>query len=425
MGNKKAAEMFRSRIVGEGELRPSELLANPRNWRTHPKAQLDALRGLLTEVGWVQRVIVNRETGHIVDGHARVERARERNEPTVPVLYVALTPEEEGLVLAALDPIGGMAETDQAALDALLDGIGDVDERLQSFLDDLRADGEFEQTTGKTDEDDVPEVRPNAVTKAGDVWICGRHRVMCGDSTSASAVGGLMSGARADLVFTDPPYGMSYDGGRGKKNVGMIAGDGARGEDLISLVRGALASARSFCKEGSAAYVCFPWRTYAQFELALQESGLSISSCIVWDKKSIGLGHQDYRPQHEFIFYSKGGQFYGDRSESDVWYMSRGSTAEYVHPTQKPVELVERALSNSSKQGDLVIDCFGGSGSTLIACEKKGRDARLMELDPKYCDVIVRRWQDFTGLEAVLEADGAPFNSMTPAPQATKAKATA
>ena len=128
----------------------------------------------------------------------------------------------------------------------------------------------------------------------------------------------------------------------------------------------------------------------------------------MWDKKSIGLGNSNYRPQHEFIFYC-GGQWFGDKSESDVWYMSRGNTGAYVHPTQKPVEMIERALKNSSKAGDIVIDCFGGSGSTLIACEKNARKARLMELDPKYCDVIVKRWQAFTGKTAKLEATGEPF----------------
>ncbi len=178
---------------------------------------------------------------------------------------------------------------------------------------------------------------------------------------------------------------------------------------MMLKVRDALVGAKTYSKAGGAAYVCFPWRTYAQFENAMQECGFDISACIVWDKKSIGLGHQHYRPQHEFIFYSKGGSFHGNRSESDVWYMSRGSTGEYVHPTQKPVELIVRALNNSSKSGDVVIDCFGGSGSTLIACEKNGRYSRLMELDSKYCDVIIKRWQDFTGQQAMLEGDGRTF----------------
>ena len=236
---------------------------------------------------------------------------------------------------------------------------------------------------------------------------------MCGDSTSIDAMDKLMDGQKADMVFTDPPYGMSYDGGRGKKQFGMIKGDDAKGADLIALVRDALATAKASCKEGASAYVCFPWRTYSEFEDAMLSCGMAINSCIVWDKKSVGLGHQDYRPQHEFIFYSKGGQFYGDRSQSDVWYMSRGSTAAYVHPTQKPVELVEKAIENSSKKGDAVVDCFGGSGSTLIACEKTGRHGRLMELDPKYCDVIVKRYIDFTGQKAVHAETGKTFEAMS------------
>ena len=190
---------------------------------------------------------------------------------------------------------------------------------------------------------------------------------------------------------------------------GPIMGDDKTGEDLIALVRDALATAVASSKSGAAAYVCFPWRTYSEFEAALGACGLDISACIVWDKKSIGLGNSNYRPQHEFIFYCKGGSWFGDRSQSDVWYMSRGSTSAYVHPTQKPVELIERALNNSSKCGDTILDLFGGSGSTLIACEKTGRESRLMELDPKYCDVIVKRWQEFTGKTATLESTGQPF----------------
>ncbi len=189
----------------------------------------------------------------------------------------------------------------------------------------------------------------------------------------------------------------------------MILGDDKTGDDLIALVRDAMVSAIASSKSGAATYVCFPWRTYSEFEAALEDCGLKVSACIVWDKKSIGLGNANYRPQHEFIFYIKGGAWYGDRAQSDVWYTSRGATGEYVHPTQKPVELIQRALENSSKGGDVVLDLFGGSGSTLIACEKTGREARLMELDPKYCDVIIKRWQEFTGQAAVLEATGEPF----------------
>jgi DNA modification methylase len=220
---------------------------------------------------------------------------------------------------------------------------------------------------------------------------------------------------------------MSYGGGRAKgdhalnkqtggvliKAHGMIKGDDLQGDDLIQLVRDAIATAISCSKQGAAYYICFTWRTYSEFEQAIELGGGTVANCIVWDKKSIGLGNSNYRPQHEFIFYVKGGAWYGDKSESDVWYMSRGATGEYVHPTQKPVELVERALSNSSKGGDIILDSFGGSGSTLIACEKSGRKARLMELDPKYVDVTIKRWQDYTGREAIHAETGKTFNELS------------
>lgn len=189
---------------------------------------------------------------------------------------------------------------------------------------------------------------------------------------------------------------------------GMILGDDLEGDDLLRMIADSIGAAKMSAKDGAALYVCFTWRTYSEFQSALKAAGVEVKACIVWDKKSIGLGNSNYRPQHEFIFYC-GGQWYGDKSESDVWYMSRGATGKYVHPTQKPVELIERALKNSSKRGDVVHDCFGGSGSTLIACEKTGRHSRLMELDPKYVDVIVKRWQEFTGKTATLESDGRTF----------------
>jgi DNA modification methylase len=273
----------------------------------------------------------------------------------------------------------------------------------------------IEETEGLTDEDAVPDVPDEPKTKLGDIYILGNHRLMCGDSTSITDVDKLMDGNKADMVFTDPPYGMSYGGGRaqgenvkfknrsgGIKSHGMILGDDKTGDDLIQLIRDALASAVATTKAGASFYVCFPWRTYSEFEAAMNQCGLKTSACIVWDKKSIGLGLSNYRPQHEFIFYSKGDSWYGDKAQSDVWYMSRGATGKYVHPTQKPVEIVEKAINNSSKSGDIILDVFGGSGSTLIAAEKIGRCARLMELDPKYCDVIVQRWEEFTGKKAVL-----------------------
>ena len=391
------------------------LIEYSRNPRKNDHA-VDKIAGAIKEFGF--RVpVVAKSDGLVVDGHLRLKAAKKLGMIEVPVILADdMTEAQIKAFRISVNRMAEFAEWDNELLSLEFSELTDMgfDLDLTGFTaDEIAALTPEQIEPGLTDEDAVPEVPKQPVTVLGDVWVLGGHRLMCGDSTSIDAMDKLMAAQKADMVFTDPPYGMSYDGGRGKKQFGMIKGDDAKGADLIALVRDALATAKASCKEGASAYVCFPWRTYAEFEDAMLSCGMAINSCIVWDKKSVGLGHQDYRPQHEFIFYSKGGQFYGDRSQSDVWYMSRGSTAAYVHPTQKPVELVEKAIGNSSKKGDAVIDCFGGSGSTLIACEKTGRHGRLMELDPKYCDVIVKRWQDFTGKIATHAETGEPFAEVT------------
>lgn len=395
----------------------SVLIPYARNARTHSDEQIAQIAGSIKEFGFNNPVLIDKDNG-VIAGHGRLAAARKLGLKEVPCIRLEhLTETQRKAYILADNRIalnsGWEAELLSLELSDLLDGGVNL-ESLGFDADEIDALlNKIEPTEGLTDEDATPEVPEEPVTKPGDVWVLGKHRLMCGDSTSVDAVDKLMAGQKADMVFTDPPYGMSYDGGRGKKQFGMIKNDDATGDNLIALVRDALVSFLSFAKGGAPAYVCFPWRTYAQFEGALIEAGREVNCCIVWDKKSVGLGHQDYRPQHEFIFYSKGEQFYGDRSQSDVWYMSRGNTGAYVHPTQKPVELVEKAIKNSSKTGDIVCDCFGGSGSTLIAAEKTGRIARLMELDPKYCDVIVKRWQDFTGKQATLESTGQTYSELT------------
>lgn len=386
-----------------------------RNPRKNDHA-VDKIAAAIKEFGF--RVpVVAKSDGLVVDGHLRLKAAKKLGMAEVPVILADdMTEAQIKAFRISVNRMAEFAEWDNDLLALEFAELTDMgfDLDLTGFTaDEIDALTPVQVEEGLTDEDAVPDVPADPVTRLGDVWVLGSHRLMCGDSTSIDAFDSLMAGQHADMIFTDPPYGMSYDGGRGKKQFGMIKNDDAQGTDLIALVRDALATAKASCKEGASAYVCFPWRTYAEFENAMQSCGMDINSCIVWDKKSVGLGHQDYRPQHKFIFYSKGGKFYGDRAQSDVWYMSRGNTGAYVHPTQKPVELVEKAINNSSKKGDLVVDCFGGSGSTLIACEKIGRHARLMELDPKYCDVIVKRWQDFTGKIATHAETGEPFAEVT------------
>tara|TARA_R110002126_G_scaffold123066_1_gene264971 strand:- start:16 stop:1314 length:1299 start_codon:yes stop_codon:yes gene_type:complete len=392
----------------------SELIPYARNARTHSDEQVAQIAASINEWGWTTPVLID-EGGEIIAGHGRVLAARKLGIEEVPAMTATgwSDAQKHAYVLADNQlPMNAEWDMDMLKLEMKdLDSDG-FDLSLIGFDDDILSGLMVDETEGLTDEDAVPDVPENPVTVEGDVWLLGDHRLMCGDSTSIDAVDKLMAGQKADMVFTDPPYGMSYGGGRaGKigsndgtvKKHGVILGDDKTGDDLIGLVRDAMASAVGVSKSESAKYVCFPWRTYTEFEAAMLDCGLKPSACIVWDKKSIGLGNANYRPQHEFIFYVKGGAWYGDKAQADVWYSSRGSTGDYVHPTQKPVELIERAVTNSSKGGDVILDVFGGSGTTMIAAEKNGRHSRLMELDPKYCDVIVKRWEDFTGKTATLQ----------------------
>jgi len=400
------------------------LVPYARNARTHSDEQVDKIAASIKEFGFLNPVIVDGENG-IIAGHGRIMAAKKLGLDEVPTVEAAhLTDAQKRAYILADNRLALDAGWDNELLRVEFADLTDegFDLALTGFTDDeieaLEPDPEPEE--GLTDEDAVPEEPEKPVTVEGDVWVLGNHRLMCGDSTSVDAMADLVGSTKADIIFTDPPYGMSYGGGRSPgstekgarvKAHGMIKGDDLQGDDLVGLVRDALASSIACTKEGAPLYACLTWRTYAEFETSLEALGREVKACIVWDKKSIGLGNAHYRPQHEFIFYC-GGQWYGDKSQSDVWYMSRGNTGDYVHPTQKPVELIEKALNNSSKSGDMVVDCFGGSGSTLIACEKLNRHARLMELDPKYCDVIIKRWQDFTGQQAVHEETGKTFADM-------------
>lgn len=406
-----------------------KLIPYARNSRTHSDEQVAQICGSIKEFGFTNPVLIDGE-GVIIAGHGRTIAAQRLNMKEVPCLRLDyLTEAQKKAYVIADNKLALNAGWDDEMLALELGDLKelDFDLSLTGFDDDelnkLLAEAVNE---GLVDEDDAPLPPDEPISKLGDVWQLGSHRVMCGDSTSIDAVDKLMEGQKADMVFTDPPYGMSYGGGRAKgdhalnknggvliKAHGMIKGDDLEGENLISLVRDAIATCIASSKQGAAYYICFTWRTYSEFEEAIELGGASVANCIVWDKKSIGLGNANYRPQHEFIFYVKGGAWYGDKGQSDVWYMSRGATGEYVHPTQKPVELVEKAISNSSKPGDLVLDVFGGSGSTLIACEKTSRHCRLVDLDPKYVDVMVKRWQDYTGKQAIHAESGKTFAEMS------------
>ena len=405
------------------QIKVSDLTNYENNSRTHSVEQVSQICASITEFGFNNPILID-SNNQIIAGHGRLQAAKKLELETVPCVELSnLSDAQKKAYVIADNQIALNSGWDLDMLKAEVNNLIELDFNVDLLgFDDDFLDGLLDVQTpeGLTDEDEVPEAPEKPVSVLGDIWQLGNHRLMCGDSTSIDAVDRLLDGQKADMVFTDPPYGMSYGGGRAagssKKGAtvkahGMIIGDELREEALVELIRESLSASVLNKKDGGAVYVCFPWRTYSDFEAGLIEAGLTIKACIVWNKKSIGLGNSNYRPQHEFIFYC-GGQWFGDKAQSDVWSMGRDHGASYVHPTQKPVELIEKALQNSSKSEDVVHDCFGGSGSTLIACEKNNRHARLMELDEKYVDVIINRWQNFTSKQAVHIESGKTYEEL-------------
>lgn len=392
-------EAWRSRIVGTGEEAPERLLPNPANWRLHPALQQRAMGAVLDEVGWVGQVIVNRTTGHLVDGHLRVSLALSRHEAAVPVVYVELNPQEEALVLASFDPISEMAIPDQEKIHALLSGLAVSDDALLAMLQTiapLEAPAPW-----LTDPDDLPEPAGEPITRPGDLWLCGEHRLLCADATEAQALTRLMKGTKADMVFTDPPYGLDYVGKTPRRLT--IAGDRSDDVALRDLLGAALGNAWQACRPGACWYVTAPaGATMDVFAGVLRELGVRRHT-LVWVKDAFVLGRADYHYRHETIFYGwKEGAHHPppERNHDSVWEIPRPrKSAE--HPTMKPVELVARALKNSTDPGGVILDPFAGSGTALIAAVTTGRVARLIEIDPSYCDVILARFEAFTGTKAV------------------------
>jgi DNA modification methylase len=267
---------------------------------------------------------------------------------------------------------------------------------------------------GLIDEDAVPDLPESPVSAAGDLWILGSHKLLVGDATDQGAVATLMAGESADLVFTDPPYNVDYEGYTEERLT--IKGDRMSDAEFRQFLEAAFRSCRTAVKAGASLYVCHSSSWQRKFQNALESAGFEVRCQIIWAKNTFAWGFGRYKFQHEPLFYCHvAGQkdsWYGNKSQSTLWDEKKPA-ANRIHPTAKPVELIERALLNSSKAGDIVADLFGGSGSTLIACERRGRKARLMDLDAKYADCIVRRFQEYTGKKAVLDGDGRTFEEIS------------
>ena len=276
---------------------------------------------------------------------------------------------------------------------------------LTGFSDDeLNALLNSEIIEGQTDPDEVPEPPVEPITKLGDLWILGNHRLLCGDSTSIDSVNCLMNGDQANLLLTDPPYNVAYT--CKTKDALTIENDSMNNESFRQFLRDVYSTANSVMKDGAVFYIWHADSEGFNFRAAAFDVEWKVRQCLIWNKNSLVMGRQDYHWKHEPCLYGwKDGaaHYWGsDRCQTTVLNFNRPSR-NGEHPTMKPVELFEYQIKNSSKPNDVVLDLFGGSGTTAIACEKTGRKARLMELDPKYCDVIVKRWEDFTGKKAVLE----------------------
>ena len=396
------------------------LLPYIRNARTHSEAQIAQIAASIAEFGFTAPILAGSD-GVIVAGHGRLAAARKLGLASVPVVVLEhLTPTQRRALVIADNKIAEnagwdeellrleLAELQEADFDLALTGF-DADELLEIMV------GEESTTEGHTDEDAAPEVPVTPVSKSGDVWIMGQHRLLCGDSTDAASYTLLMAGEKAAMTFTDPPYGVNYANSAKDKMRGTncpILNDNL-GEDFEPFLKAALTPMIAHCQ--GAIYIAMSSSELDTLQSAFRAAGGKWSTFIIWAKNTFTLGRSDYQRQYEPILYGwpEGAtrHWCGDRDQGDVWHFNKPRVND-LHPTMKPVELVERAIRNSSRPSDVVLDPFGGSGTTLIAAEKSGRQARLIELDPKYVDVIVRRWQEYAWAQAVRESDGVRFDEL-------------
>jgi DNA modification methylase len=429
-----------------------------RNPRTHTEEQVAQIAASIVEFGWTNPVLVGAD-GVVIAGHARLQAARKLGMSEVPVIVLDHLTEAQRRALVIADNQLALAGTgwDEELLRGLLvdlrqdefnlDVLGFSDEELNTWLAQ-----EPDSQAGLAEEDAVPEPLEEPVTGRGDLWILGDHRLLCGDSANGEDVKRLVEGAPIDLVNTDPPYNVkveprsnnaiaaglssfaglqhhqSFDVHRGASKAKAttkkmrpkdraLANDFMKDGDYDVLLRKWFGNLAGALKPGGAFYIWGGYANCANYPPALAECGLYFSQAIIWVKEHPVLTRKDFMGNHEWCFYGwREGAAHWFNPEitnaTDVWSVKKVSPNAMVHLTEKPVELAVRALTYSSKAGETVLDLFGGSGSTLIACEKLGRRARLMEIDPPYCDVIIRRWQEYAGKAATLEADGRSFDEV-------------
>ncbi len=434
---------------------------NPRKDLKTGDPEYEKLKKSIQEFDLVEPLVWNERTSRLIGGHQRLKVLQELGYTEVEVSVVDLPEEKEKALNVALNKISGdwdyeklkdlLQELDTGEFDLELTGF-DMDE-IEDLIAQLHVPEEIV-------EDEVPEPPEEPITKPGDLWLLGRHRLLCGDATKKEDVERLMDGKKADMVFTDPPYNVNYgdkasmlnDYQKGHRNTSSIKNDNMKKDDFLRFLIDSFKSIYVALCPGGAFYICHAESTGLEFRKAVLEAGFLLKQCIIWAKNSLVIGRQDYQWKHEPILYGwkpgaahrwYGGRknttviednaqvviekqddhaiihlslglqqlaikvsdyeviFDGDDNLTTVWRIDKPQRND-VHPTMKPVGLCARAIGNSSKPGEIVLDVFGGSGSTLIACEQLNRTCYMMELDPIYCDVIIKRWENLTGQKAVL-----------------------
>lgn len=396
---------------------PSEkLIPYARNSRTHSPEQVAQIAASIKEFGFTNPILIDEENG-IIAGHGRLLAAQKLGIEEVPVIVMAgLTDAQKKAYVIADNKLALNAGWDDEMLRVEFQELQEMgfDLELTGFsLDEIAGLQIDEIEEGLTDEDAVPDAPETPVTVLGDVWQLGNHRLMCGDSTSIDAVEQLCDGQLVDMWLTDPPYNVAYEGKT--KDALTIKNDKMDGDAFRVFLRDAYIAADAVMKAGAVFYIWHADSEGYNFRGAAKDAGWTVRQCLIWKKQTMVMGRQDYHWKHEPCLYGwKDGAAHlwaTDRKQTTVLEFDRPSR-NGEHQTMKPVELFEYQMLNNTKGSDLVLDSFGGSGTTAIACEKHGRFARLMELDPKYCDVIINRWQDFTGRLAVHTSTGKTFNEM-------------
>lgn len=362
---------------------------------------VDAVANSIKEFGWQQPIVVDKDNIIIV-GHTRYKAAKKLGMDKVPVVVAdSLSPEQVKAYRLADNKTGELTDWDMGLLDDELADIADID------MSDFGFDLDLGDDEAKVQEDDFDEEVPEEPkSKLGQIYQLGRHRLMCGDSTKSEMVKKLVGGVQCDLLLTDPPYNVGYEGKQKSKMT--IKNDRQEDDEFYKFLFDAFNAAKDNLKQGSSFYIWYASSEAANFNNAANNAGLSVREELIWEKNNLVMGRQDYQWKHEPCLYGwvEGGShsWYSDRKQTTVMHFDKPQRAD-LHPTMKPVALFDYQIKNSTKSGDVVLDLFGGSGTTIMACEQDGRNACVMEYDPKYVDVIIKRWEDFTGKKAELISD--------------------